>query len=66
MGMDVLLRIGDGSTDGVLGSLASFRQRIVSGIEILPVLHIARRQYTLGAAMQVSRRTFCIFVKTFL
>ena len=44
--MNVLLRIGDGGTDGVLGSLASFGQRIVTGIEKLPVLDTLARQHT--------------------
>ena len=44
MDMNVLVRIGDGGTDGVLGCFASLGQRIVSGIEIFPVLHIAARQ----------------------
>lgn len=46
--MNVLLRVGDGGTDGVLGGLSGFRQRIVSGIEKLPILHIGARQHTPG------------------
>ena len=42
-GTSVLLRIGDGSTDCFPGSLASFRQSIVPGIKILPVLHMVTR-----------------------
>ena len=51
--INVLLWIGDGSTDGVLGSPASFRQCVVSRIEIFPVLYIAARQNAPDIAMRI-------------
>lgn len=61
----VLLRIGDCSTDGLPGSLASLGQRIVSGVKILPVLRTVPVKST--KCPWVNRgRTFCAFSNTLL
>lgn len=54
--MGNVLRIGDGSTDVFAGGLASFRQRIVSGIKELPVFLHLRQHILVGGKLAIQTK----------